>query len=244
MNRARDRREGTPAYEEWKASRQLEIEEEQRQREAAQAEADAQNPELQFKRSMDAEAQAIRELILTGYVPDSILPGVTRIGGRKVLEEPAIRNWKYFAESTASFHYYMARPLLNAAERSDLAPVAPNYLALHNLMLQYSAYPEPPAQPVVTETQMVQEPQQVLTPSEIAEAKYKARMTDIVVYDPIDNKGYTEFDLENKVDSKTELRLRRLIEGKIGNEHYAEYMNRKDWQATETRRIAALDEER
>ena len=69
------------------------------------------------------------------------------------------------------------------------------------------------------------------TPSEIAEAKYKSRMTEIVVYDPNTNIGYTEFDLENKVDSKTELRLRRLMEGRIGNNLYDVYLEIKDIQA-------------
>ena len=77
-----------------------------------------------------------------------------------------------------------------------------------------------------------------LSPTEQAEAKYKARMTEIVVYDPLTNAGYTEFDLENKVDSKTELRLRRLMEGNIGNERYTEYMNRKDWQAKQAEQVA------
>lgn len=86
-----------------------------------------------------------------------------------------------------------------------------------------------------------------MTPTEISEAKYKARLTEIVVYDPLTNIGYSEFDLEHKVDSKTELRLRRLMEGNIGDERYTEYMNRQDYkaqQAAETNRIAADEAQR
>jgi hypothetical protein len=95
----------------------------------------------------------------------------------------------------------------------------------------------PPLPPVVVEPAVV-------IPSEAAEQKYKARVTEIVVYDPLTNIGYSEFDLEHNVDAQTELRLRRLMEGNIGNERYQEYMKRQDEkarQASETNRIAAQE---
>jgi cysteine synthase len=58
-------------------------------------------------------------------------------------------------------------------------------------------------------------------------ANYRERLTKIVVYDPIDNKPYTEFDLE-QCDSRTELRLRRLMEGRIGSSTYDTYMEIQD----------------
>jgi hypothetical protein len=211
VGNTRDHRANDPVYIEW-----------QKQYQAEQAAAQAADPETQFRRMADAQAHATRELILTGYITDELLPGVTRINGRKVLEEPAIRNFKWFADNTPTFKKYMCDVFLSAAERSDLAPIAPNYTALHNLMLAYAAYPDEPVEvvPVVVGTR---------TPSEIAAEKYKARMTEIVVHDPIDNKGYTEFDLE-RCDSAKERRLRRLMEGKIGNNRYDEYLEIKDIQ--------------
>ena len=125
---------------------------------------------------------------------------------------------------TARTHFptLHVRDVYAALKRNDLAPTANNFGTLHRLLLQYGAYPDEPVQ-VVTPAPV--EEVETRTPSEIAEAKYKARMTEIVVYDPIDNKGYTEFDLENKVDAKTERRLRRLMEGKIGNNNYDTYRN-------------------
>ena len=62
----------------------------------------------------------VLETIRTGLHSESILPGVERMNGRMIAnEQAAVNNWKYFAESTASFHYYMADALLSAAERRD-----------------------------------------------------------------------------------------------------------------------------
>jgi hypothetical protein len=72
---------------------------------------------------------------------------------------------------------------------------------------------------------------------EVADAKYEDRMTKIVVHDPLDNRGYTEFDLE-RVDARTELRLRRLMEGRIGSSAYDNFLNVKDAQAARDAELA------
>jgi hypothetical protein len=239
MQRTRDNNRGT-AHEEWKAARQKEIDAENAARAGAQTAAEAADPILSFQKVSDAEAQAALETIRTGYIPDSMLPGVERMNGRVIANEnAAIQNFKYFADTTPSFQLWMGYPLLNAAERSDLAPIASNYTALHNLMLVYSAYPDEPAQ-VAASASAVEEPaQQVLTPSQQAERNYIKRRTDLVVHDPVTGRNFTEFDLEHEVDSKTELRLRRLMEGRIGNERYTEFLNIKDWQAKQQAETAA-----
>jgi hypothetical protein len=233
---ARDHRSG-PAFEAWKIERQAEIDAEK----AAQDAAAANDPVAIYAATANAEAQAIRELVLTVYVPDSILPGVERIGGMKVIEEPAIRNWKHFADTCSTFQRWMARPLLDAAERSDIAPIASNYLALHNLMLQYSAYPEPPAQPVVTETQ-VEVP--VLTPSEQAVIDHQRYLEEIVGIDELGTQ-YTEAMLD-ELPSKQALRLRRLFEsGHRGSNLLTvrrEILDIKQVQDAERERIAAEQE--
>ena len=158
MQKTRNRRVEDPDFIAWQKEYQQEQDAAKAVADEAQAALDAADPVKAFQQASNVEAEAVRETILTGYISDSILPGVERMNGRTIAnEQAAVNNWKYFAESTASFHYYMADALLSAAERSDLAPIAPNYLALHNLLLAYGAYPEAPAQPAVEQPVAVAE---------------------------------------------------------------------------------------
>lgn len=235
MRATRDRRVNDPIYLQY-------LDDLAKEQAAIKAEQDAladQTPEAMYERAADAEAQTILELLRTGYVPESVLP-VERINGRSVVQSAKINNFKWFAENEPNFERWMAEQLIDCAFRNDIVPVAPNYKKLHELMLQCSAYEEP-AQPVAQPE--VEKPEQVLTPSQLAEQHYMQRRTNIVVHDPVSGKDFTEYDLEHNVDSKTELRLRRLMEGRIGNEQYDEFLSRKDWQAAEAKRIAALGEE-
>lgn len=236
LQRTRNRRVNDPTFLEYLADQAKEQAAIKAEQDALAAAADAADPMKAFQKASDAEAEATLNIIRTAYIPESLL-AVERLNGRVIAnEQAAISNWKYFAANTPSFKpEYMGRPLLDAAERSQIIPTAPAYTKLHELMLAFSAYVEPEqavAPPPVEEVE-------TRTPSEIAEAKYKARMTEIVVYDPIDNKGYTEFDLENKVDAKTERRLRRLMEGKIGNNNYDTFIEIKDAQFRRDQDIAA-----
>ena len=236
MQRTRHNNRGQ-AYEEWKAARQLELDEEQRQRDAAAA----QDPTVMYQQVADQEAQAIRELILTGYIPTELLHGVERINGRKVLEEPAIRNFKFFADNTPSFHRYMADALLSAAERSDLAPIAPNYTKLHNLFLQYSAYPEPPVQEAAPAEEI---PPVVLPRSDQAVVDHQRYLEEVVGTDELGTQ-YTEAMLD-QLDAKSALRLRRLFEsGHRGSNLLTirrEILDIKAQQDAERARLAAEQE--
>jgi hypothetical protein len=230
VNRARDHRSG-PAYEEWVAERAKEVAEEQR----LQKEAEAQTPEATYKRAADAEAQTVLELLRTGYVPDSLLPGAERMNGRVISnQQAAINNWKYFADTCQTFQIWMGRQLLDASERSDLAPIAPNYLALHNLMLSYEAYVEP-AQPVA-QPEVVAEP--VLTPSERAQKKYHDDRTIVVVTDSATGQQFTEFDLL-RLSASEERRLRRIAEkGTEFGSAFEGYLDVKDTQFARDQEIA------
>ncbi len=235
MNRARDHRTNDPTFIEWQKEYQAE-------QEAAKAVVEAADPVLQAQRALDAEALAVQELLRTGYVPDSMLPGVERMNGRVIANEAAaIRNWKYFADTCPTFQHWMADALLSAAERSDLAPIAPNYLALHNLMLEYGAYPEPPA---VTETAPITE-EPMHTPSELAVLKHQDYMTKIVGVDET-GREWTDEAIDRELSAKDGLRLRRLFEsGTRGDSRlliYREIQDIKAQQEAERERLAAEQE--
>ena len=119
-----------------------------------------------------------------------------------------------------------ARLIIKTLNDAGLMPFEENLHTVDAFLRSTNAYPEPTT----------------MTPSEIAEAKYKARMTEIVVFDPLDNRGYTEFDLEH-CDSSKERRLRRLMEGRIGNDKYDEYLERRNIQhALDLARAKAAEE--
>jgi hypothetical protein len=226
MRRSRDNREGTPAYEQWKVERAAEIAAEQ-----------AADPEFQFKQAANAEAEANRRGVLTMPMNEEYLKTFGTVVHPPFDESKVafimdkFKNEYDYVSSRGNAHV-----LVDFLDRNNLSPASlESFKLAHAILKLWNCYEDTVAPvevaPVVVDTR---------TPSEIAEEKYKTRMTEIVVYDPHTNIGYTEFDLENKVDSKTELRLRRLMEGKIGNELYTEYMNRKNWQAARDAEIARL----
>lgn len=153
---ARNRRVNDPAYVQYLADVAKEQAESKAALDAALDAAQEADPMKAFQKASDAEALALQELLRTGFVPESVLPGVERINGRKVVESVQISNWKYFADTCLTFQRWQAEQLIDASLRNDIAPVAANYLALHNLMLQYGAYVEP-AQPAVEQPVAVAE---------------------------------------------------------------------------------------
>ncbi len=238
MQKTRDRRVTDPTYIEYQRNRQAELTEEQCQRDAAAA----QDPVTMAQTAMTQTALATRDAIRTQRLSQDFLPG-ERINGRKINEDVAISNFKLFATTQPGFKKDIhGRQLLDMMEFQDLAPLVENYKALFALMTEYAVFVEP-ERVSASATEGVAEP--VLTPSQQAERNYIRRRTDLVVHDPVTGRNFTEFDLEHEVDSKTELRLRRLMEGRIGNERYAEFLNIKDWQAklqAETAAKAAAEE--
>jgi len=230
---ARNRREGDPDFLEWQRSYQAEQDAAKAAADAAQAAVEAADPVLAFQKASNAEAQAIRELILTGYVPESILP-VERIGGRRIVESAKISNFKWFADNTQTFERWMAGQLIDVAFRSDIAPVAANYLALHNLMLSFSAYIEPVEQPAVTEPEVV-EP--VLSRSEQMVIAHHAYVNDVVGVDEA-GREWREVELD-QLPAKDALRLRRLFEkGHRGSSLLDTYHEIKDIQQARDVEIA------
>jgi hypothetical protein len=195
------------------------------------------DPIIQFQKSANAEGESTRELLLTGYVPDSLFPGgLERIAGRVIANEgAAIRNFQWFAQHTSTFKHWMARQLLDAAERSDLAPIAPNYTALHNLILEYSAYEEPVQSEQLDSTELV------LSPSE-QDAKNRADLDKIIGV--VDGVEITERYL-NFLPSRDELLIRRKMEkGHAGSSVYDAHLLLRDAQHArdlKTARIAAAE---
>jgi hypothetical protein len=239
VNRARDRREGTPAYEQFLIDRAAEAAEEQRLQAEAQANADAQNPELQFQQASNRLAEETRQVILTGYIPQSLL-NVERMNGRKIVNvDAAVRNFRYFADNTPGFKKYMADALISAAERSDLAPVAPSYTALFNLMTEYNCFGEEPAQ--VAAPAPMEEVAPVLSRSDQAILDHQRFMEEIVGTDEL-GRQWTAFELD-QLPAKDELRLRRLFEqGHRGSNLLTtrrEILDIKQQQDAERARIAA-----
>jgi hypothetical protein len=242
MRATRDRRVNDPVYLQY-------LDDLAKEQAAIKAEQDAladQTPEAMYKRAADQEANAIRELLRTGYVPDSLLPDTERMNGRVISnQQAAINNWKYFADTCETFQIWMGRQLLDASERSDLAPIAPNYKKLHELMLQYSAYEEP-AQPVAQpetryEDVEIVDPRSLLSPSEQAVYDHQQYIEKVVGHDEF-GKGWTDAELD-RLPAKEELRLRRLFStGTRGDSRLLEYRERQDIKAVqeaERARIAA-----
>ena len=222
------------AYKTWVIERASEIEQEN----AAALDAD---PVAKAERAMDSEAQVTLDIIKTGYIPDALLP-VERRNGRAIVNEAAvISNFKFFATTTGSFQNWMASQLWDAAERSQIVPTAPAYLALHNLMLTYSAY-EQPVQPAITETEVAAEP--VWSPSEQAVINHQRYCDEIIGHDESGKKWTME--MVDALPSKEMLRLLRLFEkGHRGSsllDTYREILDIKQGQEAARARIAAEQE--
>jgi hypothetical protein len=69
-----------------------------------------------------------------------------------------------------------------------------------------------------------------LTPSQEASERFRKNVTEIIVYDPQTHIGYTENEL-SRLDSATERRLRRLIEGREFSPAVENFLETKDLQA-------------
>jgi hypothetical protein len=227
--RARDHRSG-PAYDQYLLDRQAEI--------AAEQAAAAQTPEAQFKSAIDELHATEREAVLNSPISDENLSKFGVID-RSAFTEAQVESAMEAFKSTSDYvrSPANAKVLVNFIVRNKLSPgVFNSYMLAHKVLQLWAAYPdattpEPTADPVPAPAV---DPR---TPSEIAAAKYRVRMSKIVVYDPIDNKPYTEFDLE-QCDSKTELRLRRLMEGRIGSSTYDTYMEIQDIKAQQAAELA------
>jgi len=236
MQRTRNRRVNDPAFLEYLADQAKE-------QAAIKAEQDAlaaQDPTVMYQQAVNTEAEAVLKILRTAYIPESLLP-IERLNGRVIGNTDAmIRNWQFFAANTPSFKAkYMGRPLLDAAERAQIIPTAPAYTALHELLLQYGAYPEPPAQPVVTET--VVEVPPVLSRSEQAVIDHQRYCDEIIGHDE-SGKGWT-MQMVDALPSKEMLRLLRLFEqGHRGSNLLTirrEILDLKQQQDAERERIAA-----
>ncbi len=236
VGNARDHRSNDPIYQEYLADLAKEQAAIKAEQDALAAAAEEADPILSFQKSANASAHAVLELLQTGFVPESILP-IERLNGRVIANEQAmINNWRFFAANTPSFKPdYMGRPLLDAAFRSQIIPTAPAYTALHNLMLQYGAYPDEPVQTAVTEPEVV-EP--VLTPSERAAKKYSDDRTIVVVTDPATGQEFTEHML-SQLTAVEERRLRRIAEkGTEFGSAYEGFLDVKDSQFARDQELA------
>jgi hypothetical protein len=229
MNRARDHRSG-PAYDQYLLDRQAEI--------AAEQAAAAQTPEAQFKSAIDELHAEERNAVLNSLISDVNLAKFGTIVRSAFTEEQVDAAMEQFKADTD----YVRSPanasvLVNFIVRNKLsAGVVGSYLLAHKILQLWAAYPDaatpaPIAAPVPAP---IVDPR---TPSEIATANYRERMTKIVVYDPTDNKPYTEYDLE-QCDSAKERRLRRLMEGRIGNDRYDTYLEIQDIKQQQAAELA------
>ncbi len=209
LQRTRNRRVNDPTFLEYLADQAKEQAAIKAEQDALAAAADAADPMKAFQKASDAEAQTVLELLRTSYIPESLL-AVERLNGRVIAnEQAAINNWRFFAANTPSFKpEYMGRPLLDAAERSQIIPTAPAYTTLHNLMLQYGAYPDEPVQVVAPAP--VEELPPVLSRSEQAVIDHQRYCEEIIGHDE-SGKGWTLQEVD-ALPSKEMLRLLRLFE--------------------------------
>jgi hypothetical protein len=199
MNRARDRREGTPAYEEWKASRQLEIEEEQN-----------------------------RELVLSGVLSDEYLSGFGTIVRQPFSEAQVDTAMAQFMAETADYVKTKAnaKVLIEFLYRNNISPAAcSSYRIGHAILKLWALYPDEVVPQTAPVPQMVEEPQQVLTPSE----KFMADQVNLdTVFAIVDGVEISERYL-NSLPSREELKIRRKLEkGHAGDSNLDEYLERRD----------------
>jgi hypothetical protein len=119
----------------------------------------------------------------------------------------------------------MEKQLLTYATQHDIAPVAPAFLALHNLLLEYGCYEEPVAAPVAVERvepavftdhrgyQWTQSEIDELPPDQRASLNHQIYTDQIIGHDE-SGKPWTE-----QSGAKEALRLRRLFtKGHRGNQ--------------------------
>jgi hypothetical protein len=236
----------SPAYQELLADRAAEAAELKRQQEAEEAARIAADPVLSFQKSTSELYASEQQAVLHGVVNEIYLASFGHCRKGTCSEEQKVAARTKFRETATDYirNATNGATLCAMVDRNGLHPGdVESYLICHEILKIWGGYVDD--DPVEEAPVPAVEPEVVLTPSQKAEKDYEYRHTVIVVYDPVDGKGYTEYDLDTKVDSQTELRLRRLMEGRIGNNRYEEYMRRKDIRAAqqdETNQIATQDD--
>jgi hypothetical protein len=249
VNRARDRREGTPAYEEWKVARKKEIDAENAAAQAAQAAADqaaASTPEAQYKAAINELHAEERNAVLNGVISDVNLAKFGTIKRGRCSEEQKVAARIEFRKVATDYIRNEANGQILCAtvDRNRLHPGAvESYLLCHEILKLWSGYPEvveQPAQPVAQpEPEVVARP--VLTRSEQAILDHQRFMEEIVGTDEL-GRQWTALELD-QLPAKDELRLRRLFEqGHRGSNLLTtrrEILDIKQQQDAERERIAA-----
>jgi len=240
MNRARDRREGTPAYEEYLRDRQAELDAEK----AAADAAAANDPVAMAQRAMDAEAEATRALVLTGRLSDRFM---SDFGA--VVREPSFTE----AQVENALNEFTAQPpdnvqtkanaavLVEFIYRNNLSPGArTSYRLAHKILKLWNGYVDEVAPQVSQpEPEVIEPAEPMLTPSQRAAKTYQDDRTIIVVTDPVSGQQFTEYDL-SQLNAVDERRLRRLVEkGHTGNQNYDDFLDVKDAQFRRDQDIAA-----
>jgi hypothetical protein len=240
-------RQLSPAYTEYLKDKQAEADQAAADAVAAEAARIANDPVLSFQQSANTQAEVERNVVLNGVVNELYLAQFGHYRKGTCSEDQKVAARVKFREAAKDYirNNSNGAVLVAMVDRNGLHPGdVESYLICHEILKIWGGYVD--ADPIAEPAQPVAEPEVILTPSQQADKDYEYRHTVIVVYDPIDGKGYTEFDLDTKVSSQTELRLRRLMEGKVGNNRYDEYMQTQDikhQQAIETNQAADEDRE-
>jgi len=196
MGSARDRREGDPAYEQWKKEYEVE-----------QAAANAADPEFQFKQAANADAEANRQTALTKRLSHEYLSAFGTVEEGHCSEEQKAAARIQFREATPEYIRTAAngQMLCDMVDRNHLHPGAvASYLLCHALLQHWTGYPDlvvPVEQPA---------PVEVIPPSDQAIIDHQNFLTEIVGTDEL-GKSWTAAELD-ALPAKEELRLRRLFE--------------------------------
>jgi hypothetical protein len=243
MNRARDRREGTPAYEEYLRDRQAELDEEQRQHDAAAA----QDPTVMYQQVANAEAEASRQLVLTGRLSDEYMSDFGAVVRTPFTEAQVEIAMAEFMAQTPDYVKTKAnaKVLVEFLYRNQLSLGARTSLRLaHKILALWNCYPdaEKPVQEMAPAP--VVEAAPVLSRSEQAILDHQKFMEEIVGTDEL-GKQWTAFELD-RLPAIEELRLRRLFEqGHRGSNLLTvrrEVLDIKQQQDAERDRIAQEEE--
>jgi hypothetical protein len=244
MNRARDRREGTPAYEEYLRDRQAELDAEK----AAADAAAANDPVAMAQRAMDAEAEATRALVLTGRLSDRFMSDFGAVVREPSFTEAQVENaLNEFKAQTPDYVQTKANAavLVEFIYRNNLSPGArTSYRLAHKILALWNWYVDEVAPQIAQEAAPVAEVVPVLSRSEQAILDHQKFMEEIVGTDEM-GKQWTAFELD-RLPAKEELRLRRLFEeGHRGSNLLTvrrEILDVKQQQDAERARIAAEQE--
>jgi hypothetical protein len=211
MRNMRDSRANDPDYIQWQREYAAE-------QQAAQAAA-ASTPEAQYQATVNQLYVEERNDVLTGTISDENLSKFgTVVRGRCSEEQTNLARTEFRQMATD----YVRTPangwaLCNMVTRNGLHPGnAHSYLLCHKILQLWNGYPdatvpvEQPAQPTRYSNVEVVDPRSTLSPSDRAVYDHQMYIDKIVGHDEM-GKGWTEAELD-QLDSKSELRLRRLFE--------------------------------